>query len=107
MGDIPAVRERRGSLQGGRFTKQDDNVMNRIWLSQRGEVTHKQMYFSDTHTLLLIPRHTLSSNQRAQPELFQVLQKMGKESVERFPLKSQPSNKELKKNKRIVTQVHN
>lgn len=38
---------RRGSFQARRFTKQDDYVKNRLWTSQRGEVTRIQTH---THT---------------------------------------------------------
>lgn len=87
VGDIPAVRERRGSFQARRFTKQDDYVKNRLWTSQRGEVTriHTHTQISRTRTLLWIPRHTWSSNQRARPELFQVLRETGRETVVSFP----------------------
>jgi len=40
----------------------------------RGEKSPTNTHIDqDEHTLLWIPRHTLSSNQRARPELFQVL----------------------------------
>lgn len=44
VGDNPAVRERRGSFQARIFTKQDDYVKNRLWQSQREEVTGKHTH---------------------------------------------------------------
>lgn len=51
VGDNPAVRERRGSFQAKRFTKQDDYVRNRLWRSQRVEVTRKHTHRSGRHIL--------------------------------------------------------
>lgn len=73
MGDDPAVRR-----EGG-VSRQEDSL-NRMIMSGKdyegargGKVTHKYTQISKTHTLLWTPHHTSSSNQRARPELIQVL----------------------------------
>lgn len=73
MGDIPAVRGRVGVSKEADSPKQDDYVRNRILCRQRGEVIRKHTLFNKALTLLWILRRTLSLNQKAQPELFQVL----------------------------------